>query len=124
MKSYRVSIGLAAGAAAALLLAGTARAQAAAPAAPTPGDRVVKLTNSAKTSISAVYVAPAGSVDASDDLLGKQVAGPGKTVTLKVKDPKASCVFDIQFLMNNGDIITKKAVNLCQSSDVTFTPGG
>jgi hypothetical protein len=58
----------------------------------------------------------------SDDLLGKQTAGPGRTVLLKVKDPKGDCVFDLQFLMNDGSMVTKKAVNLCQTSDYSFSP--
>lgn len=86
------------------------------------GPHVVKLTNSGKTTITAVYVSAAGSPDVSDDLLGKQTAGAGRTVTLKVQDPKAACTFDLQFLMNNGDTVTKKAVNLCQTADYTFTP--
>ena len=93
------------------------------PAPPGPaGPHVVKLTNSGRTAITAVYVSAAGSPDVSDDLLGKQTAGAGKTVTLKVQDPKAACTFDLQFLMNNGDTVTKKAVNLCQTADYTFTP--
>ena len=83
---------------------------------------VVKLTNSGKTGITAVYVAPAGSQDLSDDLLGKQTANAGKTVTLKVRDPNAACTFDLQFLMDNGDTVTKKAVNLCQTTAYAFTP--
>ncbi len=107
---------------AALAFAGAGRAQPAQAAAGSSDLHVIKLTNSGKTGITAVYVAPAGSPDLSDDLLGKQTAGAGKTVTLKVKDPKAACTFDLQFLMNNGDTVTKKAVNLCQTPDYAFTP--
>ena len=112
----------------AAVLASAARAQPApsppppgAPAKP-PGDHVLKLTNSAKAGIVAVYVAPAGSHDMSDDLLGKQTANAGKTVTLKVKDPLGTCVFDLQFLMNDGGSVDRKGVNLCQSGELTLTP--
>jgi hypothetical protein len=103
---------------------GAARAQPA-PATPAPppgGDHLIKLTNTGRGGITAIFVARAGSTDVSDDLLGKQTAGPGKTVTLKVKDPKGDCIFDIQFLMNDGSMVTRKAVNLCQTSDYSFTP--
>jgi len=102
-----------------------ARAQstAAGPPSPTPAAvHLVKLTNAAKEPVSAVYVAPAGTLDLSDDLLGKQTAGPGRTVTLKVKDPKGVCVFDLEVLMSSGDDVTKKGVNLCTSDSYTFTP--
>ena len=86
------------------------------------GVHVVKLTNAAKEPVSAVYVAPAGTLDLSDDLLGKQTAGPGRTVTLRVNDPKGVCVFDLEVLMSSGDDVTKKGVNLCTSDSYTFAP--
>lgn len=97
---------------------------AAAQTAPTPppgGVHLIKLTNASNAPISAVAVAPAGSQDFSDDLLGKQVAGAGRTVSLKVKDPTNTCVFDVQFLMDDGSTVTRKAVNLCQSDVYTFS---
>ncbi len=110
---------------AATLVLGAGSASLAQPAPPTsasPGPHLVRLTNSGKGGITAVYVAPPGSLDMSDDLLGKQTAGPGKTVTLKVDDPKAACVFDLQFLMNDGSTVTRKGVNLCQTAAYEFTP--
>jgi hypothetical protein len=92
------------------------------PAAPLGGDHVLRFTNGGKGGITAIYVAKSGTTDVSDDLLGKQTAGVGKTVVLKVKDPSGDCVFDIQFLMNDGSTITRKAVNLCQTSQLTLTP--
>ncbi len=87
-----------------------------------PGDRILKLTNTGKVSIVAVYVAPAGSQDTSPDLLGKQVASSGKTVTIKVQDPKGACVFDLVFLMNDGDMVVRPSINLCQAADYSFNP--
>jgi hypothetical protein len=86
------------------------------------GVHVLKLTNEARDTIQAVYAAPAGTLDLSDDLLGRQTAGPGRTVTLKIDDPKGVCVFDLEVLMNNGDDITKKGVNVCTAESYTFTP--
>jgi len=83
---------------------------------------VLRLTNSGKMGITAIYAAPADSIDMSDDLLGRQTANAGRTVTLKIKDPKSVCAFDLQFLMNNGDTVTRKRVNLCQTVDYVFTP--
>ena len=101
--------------------AGAASAQPAPGPPPAAGVHTVALTNSGGGVVSAVYVAPAGSLDFSDDLLGSQVASVGKTVRVKVKDPAGSCVFDVQFLMADGTVVTRKAVNLCQSDSYTFT---
>ncbi len=106
--------------AAAAAIAGAAAAQPASPSPPA-GEHQVALTNSGGAVVSAVYVAPSGSPDFSDDLLGKQVASVGKTVHVKVKDPSGSCLFDVQFLMADGTTITRKGVNLCQSDGYTFT---
>ena len=95
------------------------------PAQPPPvkaGPHILKLTNGGKGAITAIYVEPAGTRDLSDDLLGKQTANAGKTVTLKVDDPKGDCVFDIQFLMSDGTTVTRKAVDLCQTGELAFTP--
>lgn len=118
----RIEIAAAVGAAVlwAAASAGAQPAASSAPAAP-PAEHVLKLTNTAKTAISAVYVAPKGSQDFSDDLLGRQVAGAGRTVTLKVKDPMGSCVFDFQFLMDDGALVTRSGVNLCQTSELSFS---
>ncbi len=118
--SFLFSISLAAGAA----LAGPLAAQpAAAPAAGVShaGDHPLAVTNSGGVVVSALYVAPSGSLDFSDDLLGKQVASVGKTVRVKVKDPAGACVFDVQFLMADGTTATRKGVNVCESATYTFT---
>ena len=109
---------------AAMAMAGMALAQpgpASPPGPPPGGDHNLTLVNSGGAVVSAIYVAPTGSPDFSDDLLGKQVASVGKTVHVKVKDPAGSCVFDVQFLLADGATVTKKAVNVCQSDSYTFT---
>lgn len=91
------------------------------PSPPAGGDHTLTLTNSGGQTVSAVSVAPTGSLDFSDDLLGNQVASVGKTVRLKVKDPAGQCVFDVQFLLNDGTAVTRKGINLCQTASYTFS---
>ena len=102
-------------------LAGGAFAQPAPAASPAGGDHTLAVVNSGGSVVSAIFVAQSGSLDFSDDLLGKQVASVGKTVRVKVQDPKGSCVFDVQFLMADGAIITRKGVNVCQTETYTLT---
>lgn len=103
-------------------VAARAQTDAATSAQSRAGVHVLKLTNTANDAIQAVYAAPSGTLDLSNDLLGRQTAGPGRTVTLKINDPKGVCVFDLEVLMNKGDDITKKAVNVCSGETYTFTP--
>ncbi len=93
-----------------------------APAGSQAGNHLLKLLNSGRQQINAIYYAPPGNTDWSDDLLGKQTAGPGRTVSLRIKDPKGACVFDLIFLMSNGDTVTKGAINVCAEPSYTFTP--
>jgi hypothetical protein len=105
----------------ALALAGAAAAQPAPGPPAQGGNHALAVTNSGGAVVSAVYVAPSGSLDFSDDLLGKQVASVGKTVHVVVKDPGGTCVFDVQFLLADGTTVTRKAVNVCQAASYTFT---
>lgn len=98
----------------ALVLAATAaRAQ------PAGGDiHSVKLSNGEKQAITSIYASEPGRKDWGDDLLGKQVGAPGKTVTLKIKG--AACVYDLQMLMNDGSMVVKSGVDVCAQPDYRF----
>ena len=116
---------LCAGVAGLLMAASVATAQTsttATPVAAKPGDHVLKLTNQGRQAVTAIYYAQQGTTDWSDDLLGSQTAGPGRTVTLKIKDPAGVCVFDLQFLMSDGANVNKKGVNVCDPPAYSFTP--
>ena len=94
---------------------------------PTPvvnraGDHVLKLTNGGREAVTAIFYAAPGTLNWSDDLLGSQTAGPGRTVTLKIKDPQGACVFDLQFLMSGGANVNRKSVNVCEPPTYSFTP--
>jgi hypothetical protein len=93
----------------------------AAPAAPPPGGHLVKLTNTEKQAVTAVYASAPGKNDWGDDLLGKQTAAPGRTVGLIFMAPTTeTCVQDLQLLMNDGKTVQKSAVNVCESADYQF----
>lgn len=93
---------------------------AAAPA-PTPG-YAVKLTNADTQAVSAIYASPTGKNDWGEDLLGRQTAAVGKTVTLNFK-PMAPelCVQDLQLLMTDGKTLTKDHIDVCQTPAYRFT---
>lgn len=88
-------------------------------AQPAGGDiHSVKLSNAEKQAITSVYVSEPGRKDWGEDLLGKQVGAPGKTVTLKIKG--AACVYDLQMLMNDGTMVVKSGVDVCAQPDYRF----
>jgi hypothetical protein len=94
----------------------------AAAAGPAPaGAHMVKLTNAEKQAVTAIYASAPGKNDWGDDLLGKQTAAPGRTVSLTfIARTAEACVQDIQLLMNNGKTVQKSGVNVCETADYLF----
>ena len=76
----------------------------------------VQCANSGKRPIVAVYTSPPGRGDWSDDMLGKGTLKPGKTAMLKLKAKPDGCKVDFSALLDNGDTVTKKDVDLCAAS--------
>lgn len=112
----RVSLkGLLAAAAAAMaaliaLWAGSAVADDANPA------KAVQCANGGKRPIVAVYTSPPGRSDWSDDMLGKGTLKPGQTTMLKLKAKPDGCKVDFSALLDNGDTVTRKDIDLCAAS--------
>ena len=114
--------------AAAAIGAGSAIAQAAG------GDpaTAVQCANGGKLAIVAVYTSPPGRGDWSDDMLGKGTLRPGQTRMLKLKAKPDSCKIDFSALLDNGDTVTKKDIDLCATSptvgfwnsSLRYRPGG
>ena len=92
--------------------AGSAIAQAAA------GDpaTAVQCANGGKLAIVAVYTSPPGRADWSDDMLGKGTLKPGQSRMLKLKAKPDGCKVDFSALLDNGDTVTKKDIDLCAAS--------
>jgi|SRR5882757_7129105 len=98
-----------------------APASAAAAGPPPAGAHLVKLTNAEKQAVTAIYASAPGKNDWGDDLLGKQTAAPGRTVSLTfIARTTEACVQDIQLLMNNGKTVQKSGVNVCETADYLF----
>jgi hypothetical protein len=92
------------------LWAGSAVADESNPAA------TVHCANSGKRPIVAVYTSPPGRSDWSDDMLGKGTLKPGQSAMLKLKAKPDGCKVDFSALLDNGDTVTKKDVDLCIAS--------
>jgi hypothetical protein len=88
--------------------AGSAVAQGAANPA-----TAVQCANGGTRPIVAVYTSPPGRSDWSDDMLGKNTLKPGQTAMLKLKAKPDGCKLDFSALLDNGDTVTKKDIDLC-----------
>ena len=98
----------------------TAQAQTApAPASPAPAAApadpaaAIKVANTGKRPIVALYTSPPGRHDWSDDMLGKGTLKPGQSLTLKFKGKQSDCKIDFSAMLDNGDTATRADVDLC-----------
>ncbi|HEY4031763.1 MAG TPA: hypothetical protein VGM25_15575 [Caulobacteraceae bacterium] len=89
---------------------GSAAADDANPAA------AVQCANGGKRPIVAVYTSPPGRGDWSDDMLGKGTLKPGQSAMLKLKAKPDGCKVDFSALLDNGDTVTKKDIDLCAAT--------
>ena len=76
----------------------------------------VQCANGGKLAIVAVYTSPPGRSDWSDDMLGKGTLKPGQTAMLKLKAKPDGCKVDFSALLDNGDTVTKKDIDLCAAA--------
>jgi hypothetical protein len=90
-----------------------AAAPAPAPAAAADPAAAIKVANTGKRPIVAVYTSPPGRQDWSDDMLGKGTLKPGQSLTLKFKGKQADCKLDFSALLDNGDTATRPGIDLC-----------
>jgi hypothetical protein len=107
-----------------LVMAAACAGQALAAAAPAPpaGSHVVRMTNGDTQGVTAIYASPAGKNDWGDDLLGRQTADAGRTVSLVFKPgPPELCMQDLQLLMNDGKTLTKQGIDVCETPAYRFT---
>ncbi len=100
---------------------GLASAQPA-PAAASPALYVVKLVNGDTQAITSIYASPPGKNEWGDDLLGKQTAAVGKSVTLRFRNlPPEACMQDLQMLMNDGKTVEKAGIDVCKTPEYRFS---
>jgi hypothetical protein len=85
------------------------------PAAGTPA-LAIKVANQTKQAVVAVYTSLPGRGDWGDDMLGKGKLAPGKTLNLKLIGPAGECMLDFSALLENGDTVVQKAVDVCQAA--------
>ena len=102
---------LALAAAAALVVAGSAHAQA---------KQNFNLTNDTGYVISEVYVSPTAVADWQEDVLGQDVLGDQENVDINFDRSETSCKWDIKVVYDDGESAEWDGFNLCTISDITL----
>jgi len=89
--------------AAAALVAGLAAAPALAQ------DAAWEIVNDSPLTLMELYASPVPAPGWSDDILGSRAIGPGESGNITLADGQRNCVYDFQFVMEDGTVIERRA---------------
>lgn len=97
----------------AALASGTARADG--------EDRSVRIINETSHTITHFYGSNVGTDQWEEDILGKEVLPPGKSVMINFDDGTGYCKFDFKAEFDDGDEVVKHGIDVCEISSFRFT---
>ena len=80
------------------------------------------LTNNTGHVIMTLNVSPSDSNNWGPDILGRDVLGDGEAAEVSFDRDEDDCVWDIRVTYDDGDTNDERGINLCETTDVTFTP--
>lgn len=83
-------------------------------------DRRVRIVNDTGYTIVEFYGSNVGSDSWEEDILGYDVIGPYSSMMIDFDDGSGYCLFDFKAVFNDGDVLTRKRVNVCEISTYTY----
>ncbi|WP_372004287.1 hypothetical protein P7L74_22095 [Tistrella mobilis] len=80
------------------------------------------IVNKTGSVLEAFYTSPVGEDDWEEDMLGDEVIAPGKQKTIRFKDDRNVCKYDMRFEFGGGDLEPlEDTQNLCDLGTYTIT---
>jgi len=83
-------------------------------------DRRVKIVNQTGYTIERFYASSVGQKSWEEDILGKQVLPSGSSVVINVDDGTGYCKYDFRAVFEDGDVLDKSGVNVCEIGTFTY----
>jgi len=83
-------------------------------------DRRVTIINNTDFTIVRFYGSNKGSDSWEEDILGNDVLGPHSKVSINFDDGSGYCKFDFRAEFNDGDVLVKKNINICEIGSFTY----
>ncbi len=83
-------------------------------------DRSVTIVNDTDFTIVRFYGSNKGSTSWEEDILGDQVLKPHTSVNINFDDGSGYCKFDFRAEFNDGDVMVKKNINICEIGTFTY----
>ena len=110
LSSARAAVG-AAVAAAALMSASVSHAE----------DRHVRIINETSHTMVSFYASNTARNTWEEDILGRDELGPGQDVNVNVDDGSGHCLFDFKAVFDNGQVLIRHNINVCETSSYRYT---
>lgn len=83
-------------------------------------DRRVEIINNTGFTIVEFYGSNTGSDSWEEDILGTDVLPSGSSVVIDFDDRSGYCKFDFRAVFEDGDVLEKGGVNICEITTFTY----
>jgi len=83
-------------------------------------DRKVLIVNNTGYDIVAFYGSNKGSDSWEEDILGNNILPAGSSVNVNFDDGTGYCKFDFRAEFEDGDVLVKKNINICEIGRFTY----
>ncbi|CDP51194.1 hypothetical protein [Paradevosia shaoguanensis] len=83
-------------------------------------DRRVKIINNTGYTIEQFYASSVGQDSWEEDILGRDVLPSGSSVVINVDDGTGYCKYDFRAVFEDGDVLDKSNVNVCEIGSFTY----
>lgn len=84
-------------------------------------DRRVRLINSTRHTMVQFYASNSSRTNWEEDILGQRVLPAGQSVTVNIDDGSGACLFDFKAVFDDGDVLVRNRINVCQISEYRYT---
>ncbi len=83
-------------------------------------DRHVRIVNNTGYTMVRFYGSNKGSDSWEEDILGSDVLRSGQSVRINFDDGSGYCKFDFKAVFEDGDVLTRKNINICKIGTYTY----
>lgn len=83
-------------------------------------DRRVTIVNNTGYTIMEFYGSNVGSDSWEEDILGPNVLPSGSSIQINFDDGSGYCQFDFKAVFDDGDVMTRKHINVCEVGRYTY----
>ncbi|WP_395792198.1 hypothetical protein [Aquimonas sp.] len=84
-------------------------------------DLTFTLTNNSSFVVVEFYASPSDVGEWEEDILGTGVLGSGEYSQITIGDGREQCEYDLRFVFDDGDVVDRGGVNLCETGSYTLT---